>query len=128
MRNNFTKATQRAALARSNGICECHLIPHVFEVACGLALGDGNTFYEHIDPDWISKRNDLENCAALTKTCWKFKTDSYDKPVIAKTRRVSDLAAGIKDPHRQQLPGGRGSFLKKKMNGQVVIRATGERA
>ena len=128
VRNNFTKDTQRQALARSKGICECHLIPHVFKYACGQPLGIANTFFEHVVPDNISHDNSLSNCAALSRTCWKAKTANYDHPVIAKAKRVSDLANGIKDPWRQRLPGGRGSYLKKKMDGTVVIRATGERA
>jgi hypothetical protein len=121
-RNNFSKTTQRAALARSKGICECHLIPHVFKDPCGLRLGDGNTFYEHIDPDAICGRNDLANCAAMTRNCWRYKTSFYDLPVIAKVKRVADLARGIKDPWRQRLPGGRDDYRKKKVNGQVVLR------
>lgn len=99
-RNNFTKDTKRQAFDRSkvNGvaICECHLIPHVFPVPCGLPLGIGNTFYEHIDPSRISGRNDLANAAALTKTCWRYKTDTFDTPVITKTRHLEDFTAGIK--------------------------------
>lgn len=127
-RLNFTTDTQRKALARSKGICECHLIPHVFKVSCGLPLGNANTFFEHINPDGLRKDNSLDNCAVLTRTCWKFKTHRYDQQVVARAKRVSDKNNGIRDPWRQKLPGGRGSFLKKKMNGQVVIRATGERA
>ncbi len=91
-RNNFTSETKRQA------ICECHLIPHVFKVACGLSLSPGNTFYEHVDPDAISGRNDLGNCAVLTKTCWKFKTADYDLPTIAKSNRTQDRARGIYKP------------------------------
>ena len=127
-RREFTKETQRQALARSKGVCECHLIPHVFKVACGLPLGDGNTFYEHIDPDHLCRDNSLSNCAALSKTCWKIKTAIYDLPVIAKVKRVSDLARGIKDPWRRKLPGGKSDPFKIKLNGRVpVSRVTGER-
>lgn len=97
-RNNFSKDTKRQAYERSNGICECHLIPHVFKVACGCALSPGNTFYEHIDPDKISGRNDLGNAAVLTKTCWKRKTADYDLPTIAKSNRTQDRARGIYKP------------------------------
>lgn len=96
IRNNFTKETKRLAYERSAGICECHLIPHVFAVACGRPLGAGNTFYEHIDPDAICGRNDLGNAAVLTRTCWKFKTAEHDLPVIAKSNRTRDVARGIK--------------------------------
>jgi hypothetical protein len=131
-RNNFTKDTQRKAFARSNGICECHRlavagVPGFSSEGCGRPLGIGNTFYEHIDPDALSKDNSLENAAALVKTCWRKKTDTYDKRVIAKSVRVADLAAGIKDPWRRKLPGGRDDWRKKKLSGPVVVRATGER-
>lgn len=97
-RNNFTAATKRLAFERSNGVCECHLIPHLFKVACGRPLGAGNCFYEHVNPDAICGRNDLENCAALTKTCWKIKTATHDLPVIAKSNRTRDRARGIYKP------------------------------
>ena len=97
-RNNFSKDTKRAAYERSGGICECHLIPHVFKVACGLRLSPGNTFYEHINPDKISGRNDLDNAAVLTKTCWKIKTATFDLPTIAKSNRTQDRARGIYKP------------------------------
>src|SRR5216684_3795555 len=113
----FTKATQRTALQRANGICECHLITHVFKTPCGLPLGIGNTFFEHVDPYVISGRNDLSNCAALTRNCWRFKTAHYDMPAIAKVRRVGDLANGITDPWRRRLPGGKFDRLKKKLTG-----------
>lgn len=134
MRNNFTKATQREAFARSKGICECNLlaragIPGFSVDGCGVHLGIGNTFYEHVNPDALSKDASLENCAALSRTCWKQKTASFDLPVIARTKRIEDDARGIKDPWRKRLPGGKDSPFKIKINRrQVVIRATGERA
>jgi hypothetical protein len=111
-RREFSTDTKRQAYERSHGICECHLIPHVFRVACGCALGPGNTFYEHIDPDAISHRNDLDNCAVLTKTCWRFKTNSHDKPVVAKSNRVRDLARGIKSRIHKPLTGTVASNVK----------------
>lgn len=94
-RNEFTSDTKRKAHTRSRGICECHRIPHWPFPVCGLPLGIANTFYDHIDPDWISKDNSLENCAVLTKTCNALKTDRIDKSNIAKTKRVGDRARGI---------------------------------
>ena len=124
-RRNFTKDTQRAALKRSGGICECHLMPHIFPVPCGLKLGDGNTFFEHVNADRAD--NSIENCACLVRTCWKYKADKFDAPVIARVRRVSDLAHGIKDPWRRKLPGGKDSPFRIKVQGrQVVDRRTGE--
>jgi len=126
-RAEFPSSVKRAALERSGGICECHLIPHVFPIPCRRPIGPGNTFFEHIDPDAISKRNDLENAAVLTKTCWRIKTDNYDKPVIAKVRHVRDYNFGIKDRWRRKLPFGRDSNIKQKLDGTVVDRRTGER-
>ena len=129
-RNEFPSPVKRAAYERSGGICECHLIPHVFAHFCGLPLGDGNTFYEHINPDRISGRNDLDNCAVLTRNCWRFKTDQYDLPVIAKNDRQQDSARGIKSRWRGRLPGARDSDVKMKINqfaAQPVNRRTGER-
>ena len=106
-RHEFPASVQREALQRSRGICECHLIPHVFKVFCGAALGPGNTFFEHIDCDALRKDNSIRNCAALTKTCWRYKTDHHDLPIIAKAQRNFDSNNGIRRP-RRLLPGGRG--------------------
>jgi hypothetical protein len=126
-RNEFTAQTKRDAFERSNGICECHLIPHVFKVACGLPLGDGNTFYEHIDPDRISSRNDLANCAVLTRGCWRYKSNSYDKPTIARTNHRQDRARGIKRAPFNPLPGARRDPFKFKFGSTTPIdRKTGE--
>lgn len=129
MRANFTKATQREAYARSGGVCECHMlakagIPGFQNEGCGRPLGIGNTFYEHVNPDAISKDNSIENCATLTKTCWRLKTATYDLPVIAKSDRVQDKARGISDPWRAALPFSRRDALKRKINGQIVSRVS----
>lgn len=126
-RNNFTAETKRQANRRANGICECHLIPHVFKVACGCALGPGNTFYEHIDPDAICGRNDLDNCATLTKTCWRFKTDTYDRKVIAKSNHVLDNARGIRKDQFRPLIGTKASNIKlpMKFRARPIDRRTG---
>lgn len=126
-RNNFTAETKRQAYERSQGICECHLIPHVFKVACGRPLGAGNTFYEHIDPDAISCRNDLDNAAVLTKTCWQIKTATYDLPVIASTKRKHDRHRGIRPNQFNPLVGTVASGIKKPMRdfARPVDRRTG---
>lgn len=126
-RNNFASDTKRQAFERSRGICECHLIPHVFRIPCGCPLGPGNTFYEHIDPDAICGRNDLDNCAALTKTCWSVKTNSYDKPVIANVRRMGDRAHGIRPAQFNPLVGTYASNIKTPMRpfSRPIDRKTG---
>lgn len=121
-RLNFSIKTQRGALKRSGGTCECHLIPHVFTVACGRQLGPGNTFYEHINPDGLRPDNSIDNCAALTRTCWKFKTETFDQGIVAKAKRVNDRHNGIQDPWRRRLPGGKHDTRKKTLTGRVINR------
>lgn len=127
-RNNFSSSTKRLAFERSKGICECHLIPHVFKMFCGAALSDGNTFYEHIDPDRISGRNDLDNAAVLTRTCWRYKTSFYDQPVIAKVRRLGDRARGIRALQLRPLIGTKASGVKLPMRpyARPISRTTGK--
>lgn len=126
-RNEFSAETKRFAFERSRGICECHLlaragIPGYSVQGCGRPVGIGNTWYEHINPDAICGRNDLENCAVLTKTCGRNKSATYDIPTIAHCNRVQDHARGIRTPGYHRLPGGRDDKIKKKINGRVVER------
>ena len=103
-RLEFSPQIKRLAYQRSEGICECHLVPMLRRPkGCGQKLGVGNVFYEHIIPDKLKSDNSLDNCAALCKTCWKEKTSSYDLPTIAKSNRVRDRARGIKPTRGRRL-------------------------
>lgn len=88
----------------------------------------GNTFYEHIICDGIDGEPTLENCAVLTRTCWHLKTNSYDKPIVAKARRVGDRHRNIKPYVARPLPGRRDSNIRIRMSGpvRVVDRRTGQ--
>lgn len=126
MRQEFSKPTKRAARKRSGRICECHRlhvagIPGFRAEGCGQPLGAGNIFYEHVLPDNIEPHPTLENCAVLTKTCWKLKT-KYDLSLIAKNNRVRDRDWGIKRGGSHPMPGSRQSKWKKKVSGEVVLR------
>lgn len=124
-RTEFSKDTKRQAFRRADGVCECHLIPHVFPNPCGQPLSEGNIFYEHVDPDRISGRNDLDNAAVLTKTCWKIKTAIYDQRVIARVRKREDRSRGIRPS--PTLPGSKRDPFKLKVQGRKVVdRRTGE--
>lgn len=116
-RNNFSPATKRLAYDRSNGICECHLIPHVFPQPCYQPFDSKGIRYEHIDPDAISHRNDLGNCAALRTPCWRYKTDRYDRKVIAKSNHTRDRHRGIRPNVFRPIPGTRASGWRHKMAG-----------
>lgn len=120
-RLNFTSATKREAFRRSGSICECHMIPWLRRPdGCGVKLVAGAIFYEHIIPDAIRPDNSVENCATLTKTCWREKTANYDLPMIAKSNRNQDRARGIRAP--STFACSRDSDRRKKINGQVVPR------
>ena len=127
----FDAETMREALRRSGGFCECHRVPQLMMLLagqpCGVALGPGNTKFEHIVCRELGGDNSVDNAATLTTTCWRLKTDKYDLPAIAQAKRRSDLHNGIRIPSRTPLPGGRGDPRKRTMAGIVVSRATGER-
>jgi hypothetical protein len=126
-RREFPSPVKREAYRRSGGICECHRIPHVFAEPCGRPLGQGNTFYEHVDCDGIGGPPILDNCACLTKTCWKYKTDHFDKPIVADTRRLADRARNIKTVSGRRLPGRRDDPFKMPIGGRHPIdRHTGQ--
>lgn len=127
MRANFPVKVKKDAHKRARGICECHLIPNVFEKPCGLPLEEYRIRYEHIEPDMISKRNDLDNCAVLREECWRFKTDKYDAPVTAKVRRFDRKRQCIQ-PAKRSWGYGRDDKFKMKIGGGLVNRHTGEPA
>lgn len=120
MRSEFSRPVKRDAYARSAGICECHRIqgvPGFIPGGCGQPLGPANTFYEHIDPDGAGGKPTLENCAVLTKTCWRIKTDTFDQRIVAKTKRMGERAAGIGRRNRRPMMGSKASGWRKPMNG-----------
>lgn len=98
-RAEFTKQTKRDAIKRASGRCEGLGVIFGLEPGkrCEAAIANGVRF-EHIDPDANSKDNSLENCACVCLICWRYKTDHYDKPLVAKTTRQQDKANGIKRP------------------------------
>lgn len=102
-RREFTSATRKAALKRSNMRCEavgewyglgpgqrCH---------AGLAHG---VEYDHIILDANSKDNSLENCAAVCIKCHRHKTAHHDTPLAAKT--VAQSLMGMKTRVRVKIP------------------------
>lgn len=121
-RADFSAPTKREAYARSRGRCECHRLPEWPFAHCGRALGEGDTFYEHIDPAAFSGRNDLDNCAVLTRTCWRLRTDTHNIPRVAKSNRQRDRARNIKPHHFRPLPGTVRSGWKHFMNGGWMRR------
>jgi hypothetical protein len=54
---------------------------------CGATLERGMYHYDHINPDWFSGCNKLENCQVLCLPCHLAKT-KRDVRNIAKTKRI----------------------------------------
>lgn len=129
-RREFTKATKREAFTRSNGICECHRVRTLptYRTGCGVRLSSGNVFYEHIEQDAIGGSNTIENCAALSKTCWKLKTATIDLPHIAKQNRQRDRERGTQTLSFRPLPGTKRSGIKLPLRpfSKPIDRTTGE--
>lgn len=125
-RRNFTTQTKRDAFDRSGGMCECYLIPWLKRLdGCGVKLVTGSIFYEHIVTDFHSSDNSLNNCACLSKTCWREKTSEHDIPSIAKTKRVQDMVRGIRKTSFRSLLGSRASGIKLHMSGPPTWRDSG---
>lgn len=99
-RYEFSKQTKREALQRSGKLCEA--IGPVYGLPPGQRCNaplDGGVEFDHYPAPATDKGSDtLENCVAACKTCHRFKTSSYDVPMQAKGKRVSDKHQGIRRP------------------------------
>lgn len=128
-RREFSNPVKREARERAGGICECYRVPMLKRPkGCGQKLGPANTFYEHIVCDFIYGEPTLDNCAVLTKTCWREKTMTFDQPVVAKAKRREDRDSGIdRFTRREPIPGSRNTRFLKRMNGRTELRPGYER-
>ncbi|WP_409566573.1 HNH endonuclease [Methylobacterium sp. E-065] len=93
VRREFSKAVQRAALARADGRCEGLLTDGS---RCPCMLQVGRFHYDHIVPAALAENVAFENCQVLCRPCHAVKT-VVDVSVIARVRRVRDRHAGIVD-------------------------------
>ena len=111
MRRQRTSLQRAKIFNAHNGIC------HI----CGGKIHVGESWdLEHIIPLDISGDDTDDNLAPAHVLCHKSKTRD-DKKDIAKCNRVSAKHKGAWKS-RNPLPGGKGSKLRKKVNGQVVPR------
>lgn len=117
-RREFSKAVLRSALARAEGRCEGRLADGG---RCPCALQTGRFHYDHIVPAALTEDASIDNCQVLCRPCHAAKTVT-DVGAIARVRRVRDRHAGIADPRRRSLPGGRASPFKRLIGGGVVRR------
>lgn len=116
-RRSFTRSQRIDVLHANSGQCHhCHQTINPareeFEV-------------EHVVPLALGGTDDVSNLKPIHLHCHREKTRS-DVKKIAKAKRVKAKHEGRFRPPRHQLPGGKGSGLKKKLNGEVVRRESGE--
>jgi len=100
-RSEFSTKVRKAALARSGTFCEAIGARYGLDAGkrCNAPLGYGVDF-DHVIADSHGGENSLENCAAVCKSCHGFKTRTYDTPIAAKIKRISDKHLGIVKPKR----------------------------
>ena len=103
-RHEFKKPTKRDALKRSNGKCEA--IGEVYGLApgqrCNAPLSRGVQFDHWPLPATDFGSDTLDNCVAVCIQCHSYKTRTYDTPMQAKGKRVSDkrLKGELIDPNK----------------------------
>lgn len=97
MRKEFDKKTKRAALMRSEGLCEGEgeLYGLPAGVRCNRKLAYG-VHFDHVNGDSNGGEPTLENCAATCPQCNMHKAHHHDTPRAAKLKRQSDKHNGIK--------------------------------
>lgn len=108
MRHEFSTKTKRQARERSGGFCEAVGTVYGLDpgTRCNAPLDSKGVEFDHYPvPATERDSNGLENCVACCKTCHGFKTCTFDIPVQAKTKRVSDKHLGIRAPSRFQSRG-----------------------
>lgn len=113
-RTEFPPKVKTEAFARAGGCCE----------ACGVTIRPGNgPEYDHIVPDALGGDATLSNCRVLCRNCHGAKTAKQDVPAIARVKRLHRKQIGAATKPRNQMPGGKDSRLKRKIDGRTEVRA-----
>lgn len=125
-RYEFSKPTQREALKRSGGRCEATGAVYGLDPGhrCNVLFKGGRKEFDHYPvPATEEGSNTLDNCVVCCPEHHLFKTRTFDIPVQAKVKRVSDKHLGIKiKPKGRPMPGTKASGLKKNFDGSVTRR------
>lgn len=118
IRRRRLSTRERADLfAKHGGIC------HI----CNLPILPGQKWEtSHVIPLGLDGPDIIENMApAHKRPCHEFQTRVTDIPAIARAKRTYAKHIGAYRPQRP-MPFGLGDRLKRRVDGQVVVRATGE--
>ena len=92
----------------------CHL--------CSMKVTAGQEWdVSHEQPLEAGGRDDASNWLVAHRKCHRAHTSAVDMPLIAKVKRIHQRHIGAKKS-KSPMPFGRGSKLKRKMDGSVVRR------
>lgn len=111
-RKRFSARVLTARLLAYGGRC----------AACDCKTGGpAGLEWDHITPLELGGDDEIQNLQPLCRACHKAKT-ADDVKSIRKAERQRQRVMGVGRQTRSPLPGGKGSRLKRKINGQVVER------
>lgn len=116
-RKRLTKSQRVDVLHAAGGVC------HI----CGEVINAARERFEveHVIPIGLGGADDVTNWRPAHQSCHRDKTRS-DVRKIAKARRVKAKHEGTFRPPRKIVPGSKVHRLKKKLDGSVIDRATGD--
>lgn len=124
-RHEFSKPTKREALKRSGMHCEAIGSVYGLEPGqrCNAPLSHGVEFDHYPVPATERDSDGLENCVACCRTCHVYKTRTFDIPVQAKTKRVSDKHLGIRKPSSFRSAGFRKAPPQRTASSPIIRKA-----
>lgn len=107
-RHNFSAKVKRQARERSGGFCEAEGAVYGLPEGqrCNASLDGKRVEIDHYPIPATDEGSDvLENAVACCTDCHGLKTASYDIPMQAKGKRVSDRNLGIRPASKWQSAG-----------------------
>jgi hypothetical protein len=108
MRHNFSAKVKRQARERSEGRCEAEGVVYGLEPGqrCNAPLAGKRVEIDHYPIPATDEGSDvLENAVTCCVKCHGHKTATYDIPMQAKGKRVSDRNLGLRSPSKFQSRG-----------------------
>lgn len=125
-RHNFSPKVKRQARERSGGFCEASGVVYGLQPGqrCNVPLEGKRVEIDHYPIPATEEGSDvLENAVACCTKCHGFKTASYDIPMQAKGKRVSDRHLGITSKPKWQSQGFRKAPAQHTATREIVRKA-----